>query len=421
MAKKDRSELHPYRLLPLGLLALVGLLLWRFCAPAPEQPPQETVELIIATDLHYLAPELTDHGSYFQGLIENADGKAVEYCEEIIDAFVSQVIAQAPDGIILSGDLTFNGAKQSHEALVQKLRQIRDAGIPVFVIPGNHDMDNSMAASFQGDGYTRVESVTPGAFSTLYQPFGYGSALSKDPHSLSYTAQLSPNLRLLMIDVNSVERPGQLAEGTLAWTEEQLAAAREAGMKVFSVSHQNLLQHNPGFAAGFVMGGNDRLLDLLEKYGVLCHFSGHMHLQHIAQSANGLHEVATSSLLVSPLQYGVLRLEGTTGQYRTAQVEVSADIGAYAKAFFWDTAYRQARRALGDLPGADSMAAYFADINAAYFSGRMDTAEYDTEPLKKWEEQDAFLSLYLQSIAGDAGKDHTTLTFDLSGGPHGPF
>lgn len=67
------------------------------------------------------------------------------------------------------------------------------------------------------------------------------------------------------------------------------------------------------------------------------------------------------------------------------------------------------------------MAAYFADINAAYFSGRMDTAEYDTEPLKKWEEQDAFLSLYLQSMAGDAGKDHTTLTFDLSGGPHGPF
>lgn len=102
-------------------------------------------------------------------------------------------------------------------------------------------------------------------------------------------------------------------------------------------------------------------------------------------------------------------------------MEVSADTGAYAKAFFWDTAYRQARRALGELPGADGMAAYFADINAAYFSGRMDTAEYDTEPLKKWEEQDAFLSLYLQSMAGDAGKDHTTLTFDLSGGPHGPF
>lgn len=416
MVKKERSGLRPRRLLVIGALALTGLLLWRLCAPASEQPLGETVELVIASDLHYIAPALTDHGSYFQGLIENADGKAVEYCEEITEAFVAQVIARKPDGLILSGDLTFNGARQSHEALAQKLQQVCDAGIPVFVLPGNHDIDNSMAASFQEDGYTRVESVTSGAFSALYQSFGCGSALSEDPHSLSYTARLSPDLLLLMIDVNAAERPGQLTEGTLDWVEEQLETAREAGMRVLSVSHQNLLQHNPGFAAGFVMGGSSRLLELLERYGVLCHFSGHMHLQHIAQSANGLHEVASGSLLVSPLQYGVLHLEGTTGQYRTAQVEVSAEIGAYAKDFFWDTAYRQARRALGEVPNADGMAAYFADLNSAYFAGRMDRVEYDTDQLKKWEEQDAFLSLYLQSMAGDAGKDHTALTFDLPGG-----
>lgn len=418
MVKKERSGLRPRRLLIIGALALAALLLWRLFAPAPasEQPLGETVELVIASDLHYIAPALTDHGSYFQGLIENADGKAVEYCEEITDAFVAQVIARKPDGLILSGDLTFNGARQSHEALAQKLQQVCDAGIPVFVLPGNHDIENSMAASFQEDGYTRVESVTSGEFSALYQSFGYGSALSEDTHSLSYTARLSPDLLLLMIDVNAAERPGQLAEGTLAWVEEQLETAREAGMRVLSVSHQNLLQHNPGFAAGFVMGGSSRLLELLERYGVLCHFSGHMHLQHITQSTNGLHEVASGSLLVSPLQYGVLHLEGTTGQYRTAQVEVPAEIGAYAKDFFWDTAYRQARRALGEIPGADGMAAYFADLNSAYFAGRMDTAEYDTEPLKKWEAQDTFLSLYLKSISGDAGKDHTALTFDLPGG-----
>lgn len=414
MVKKDRSGLRPHILFTLGALALAGVLLWRLRAPAPELPPQETVELVIASDLHYIAPALTDHGVYFQGLIENADGKAVEYCEEITDAFVAQVIARKPDGLILSGDLTFNGAKQSHEALTQKLQQVCDAGIPVFVLPGNHDIDNSMAASFQGDGYTRVESVTSGEFSALYQPFGYGSALSRDSHSLSYTAQLSPELRLLMIDVNATELPGQLTKGTLDWVEEQLEAAGQEGMRVLSVSHQNLLQHNPGFAAGFIMGGNGRLLELLERYGALCHFSGHMHLQHITHSENGLYEIASGSLLVSPLQYGVLRLEGTTGQYRTAQVEVSADIGAYAKDFFWDTACRQARRTLGELPGADGMAACFADLNAAYFSGRMDTVEYDTDQLELWKEQNTFLSLYLQSISGDVGKDHTSLTFDLS-------
>ena len=40
---------------------------------------RETAEagyrVITATDLHYLAPELTDHGECFWRVMENADGK----------------------------------------------------------------------------------------------------------------------------------------------------------------------------------------------------------------------------------------------------------------------------------------------------------------------------------------------------------
>lgn len=394
------------RLIALGVLVLPAVLLWRVHIPAEETGPQETVELVFATDLHYLAPELTDHGSYFQAMVERSDGKAMEYCEEITNAFVAQVIEQAPDGLILSGDLTFNGEKRSHEVLAEKLWQIRDAGIPVFVVPGNHDMENPIAASFQGNSYTLTDSVTPLQFSEIYREFGYGAAAARDEHSLSYTVQLSPTLCLLMVDVNGTEYPGGIPEETLDWIGQQLAAAQRQGMRVISVSHQNLLQHNPIFASGFVMAGNDRLLEMFEQYNVLCHFSGHMHIQHIAQSANGLPEIVTSSLMVTPLQYGVLRLEGTAGQYQTKQVESSTEIAEYAKALFWDTAYRQAQTALGDGPDTPGMAAYFADTNTAYFAGRMDTIEYDTDQLKQWEKQISFLSLYLQSMADDVGKNY---------------
>ena len=80
--------------------------------------PVDHLSLMIATDLHYLAPELTDHGPYFQKVIQGADGKMTHYAEEIFDAFVQQTILEAPDALILSGDLTFNGEAISHQNLL---------------------------------------------------------------------------------------------------------------------------------------------------------------------------------------------------------------------------------------------------------------------------------------------------------------
>ena len=119
--------------------------------------------LFTATDLHYIAPTLTDNGALFTDLIEQGDGKAMAYSDALIEAFVAQVISEKPDALILSGDLTFNGARESHEALSLRLARVRDAGIPVFVLPGNHDLNSSSAARFEGDGYTRVDGVTGSA------------------------------------------------------------------------------------------------------------------------------------------------------------------------------------------------------------------------------------------------------------------
>ena len=39
---------------------------------------------------------------------------------EITDAFIEEVIKRQLDGLILSGDLTFNGEKKSHGELAMK-------------------------------------------------------------------------------------------------------------------------------------------------------------------------------------------------------------------------------------------------------------------------------------------------------------
>lgn len=56
-------------------------------------------------------------------------------------------------------------------------------GIQVVVIPGNHDINNRNAASFDGRSRQMAEAVSANEFAEIYNDFGYDEALSRDPAS----------------------------------------------------------------------------------------------------------------------------------------------------------------------------------------------------------------------------------------------
>ena len=383
-------------------------------------PLDEGIKLAIATDLHYLTPQLYDNGALYTQMIENADGKTMKYIEELTEAFVCQIIESAPDALILSGDLSFNGERNSHIMLAEKLRRVEEAGIPVLVIPGNHDLDSAKASAFSGDSYYGVDSVNKREFEEIYADLGFREALSRDRDSLSYIAEVTPELRVLMVDVNTQDEPGFLDESTLNWIDGQLRLATEAGAKVVAVSHQNLFQHNSLFRGGFVIGNGRLLGALFEKYGVICNLSGHMHVQHISQIESGLTEIATSSLAVTPNQYGLLYLSENQAYYCTEAVDVdawAAELGLdnpellnfreYAANFFWDSSYRKAMARLGQGRGADALARAYSDINLAYFAGRMDTVNCGADTLTRWKNRDKFTYEYIRSMCADRGMNFT--------------
>ena len=84
-------------------------------------------------------PPIVEKGEVFAKVYLSGDGKQMNYMSEIPDAFIEDVIKEQPDGFILSGDLTFNGEKKSHDDLAEKLKKVEKSGVPVMVIPGNHD------------------------------------------------------------------------------------------------------------------------------------------------------------------------------------------------------------------------------------------------------------------------------------------
>ena len=393
-------------------------------APPRDPGPVEGITLMTATDLHYLSPSLTDHGPYFQSTVENADGKMTAYSGELLEAFVRQAAEEAPGALILSGDLTFNGEAQSHRELAAKLRQVEEAGIPVLVMPGNHDLENPMAVSFEGEGIWITESVTGEEFAEIYGAFGYEEALSRDRASLSYTYELAPNLRVLMVDANTGDYPGSAAPRTLSWVKSQLRDAARDGAWVVAVCHQNLLQHSSLFSGGYRLGNAGELLALFEEAPVICCLSGHIHIQHIAQSGGALREIVTSALAVSPNQYGLLELAGGDASYRTRPVDVAAwaageglrdetllEFSQTSRQFFWDTSRRQGAAEAGTGEEAQAMAAFFADVNTAYFAGRTDAVPWDEGLYQAWRERDNFIPYYLESIAADGFRDQTAAAF----------
>lgn len=406
------------------LLAVAALLLVLAVAGVLGYQNRPT-KILVATDIHYLSPALNDHGACFEKTILNGDGKALAYIDELTDAFVEQVIREKPAALILSGDLTLNGEKQSHLDLAQKLRSITDCGIPVLALPGNHDLNSGYAVRFTGKTYEPVENLKPAQFDEVYAEFGYNGASARDEASRSYVFPLSDELRVLMVDVNTIGNEGVLKPETLDWVKTQLEEARQAGARVLAVSHQNLMAHSESISAGFVMGGAEELLALYEEYDVICNLSGHIHMQHTAKSESGFFEAATGSLAVSPNQYARLTLRPHRLDYQTVPVDVSGwaekqgstdenllDFSAYSADFFCQVNRGKVIGWLQKEENAEEMADFFAQINLDYFQGRPNLYDREDPMFDVWQQSGAFYGDYVESMRREPAVNHNRATIE---------
>ena len=405
------------------IFCLVLVLLLSGCAGAEKS--EDELELITATDLHYLAPTLTDQGEFYTQMLAAADGKVTHYCEELAEAFLAEVKAQKPDALILTGDLSFNGAVESHKALAEKLTAVEAAGVPVYVLPGNHDVYNHYAAGFQGDNYYLVEPATAADFAAIYGDFGFDEAIARDEDSISYVAQLGKKTRLLMLDTNTLEKPCSLSKDTLAWIEEQLAAAQADGQRVIAAGHQNLYKHTV-FNFGYVISQGETLAALLRQYGAEVFLSGHLHTQHI-MTQEGLTEIISSSLAVTPCQYGILHLEKGEYRYETRTVDVGAwaksqgladetllNFADYAREYF-DQCTRSKIGQQTDFAGfgqeqKEAMLDYACLVNRGYFSGDLREAalaDPDGSLQQLWDNSGTRMGAYFATFREELGLDYT--------------
>jgi 3',5'-cyclic AMP phosphodiesterase CpdA len=283
------------------------------------------MKIAVMSDIHYLDATLLKNdaaaGAAFQTYL-NYDPKLIEFSGPILTKAISQIVAARPDILLIPGDLTKDGEKVSHETMAKLLKHISDHGIKVFVIPGNHDINNPEAVAYDGNNMSPTPTISADDFANIYGGFGYKNAISRDENSLSYVCQPFNKVWILGIDDCKYYLNGTLAtvsgvikEGTMEWILDRLAEAKKKNITVFAMMHHGIIEHYAGqetLDPGYVTDNWETNADALINAGLRVMFTGHYHANDIAMRAIGknvLFDIETGSLVTPPSPFRIISMD----------------------------------------------------------------------------------------------------------------
>lgn len=435
-----------------ALLALV-LLAWGLTAAVP-QPAQAAKTLTssrtptfwVLSDDHFIAPALHDNRTAFREIQQSAAGKDMKYQPVAIRALVHEALTARPrpTAVILTGDVTLNGAKASAESLAKRLAPLQKAGIHVLAIPGNHDIYDGWARKYQGKQQLKVEQISPTDWRNIFSD-GYHNETSEDADSLSYTVNFNRDYQLIMLDSNiytiqpSNRNPntgGELKPATMSWLRSRLAAGQKAGRTSLVFMHHNLYSHNAMVNHGYVLNNAPALRKLLTTYHVPVVFSGHIHAQDIKSGSQPGEpvEIVNGAFSISPGGYGVVQLSPTKLTYDRKAVNVLPVLSSkqrqnpdlrhyqsYLKRLFLQNGEALALNSLyGKKLSSQKQAAgvkFLGQLNWRFFSGQdalsnAQAAKLRNTPGYQVDNQFPSLHRYMQSIMQDKDRNdlHQVIT-----------
>lgn len=287
--------------------------------------------IVVISDTHLLGPALVTPGSAIDQA-DAGDTKMMAMSDDIMAALTDSVINIKPRLVLITGDLTYNGERASHERMAQYLDRMASHGIQPLVIPGNHDCNNPYAQRFDGDKTLPAATVTRDEFAQIYGNYGYGEKSKRDPASLSYCCEPVKGLVIIGIDSNMDEantltargdsantyyNGGRIKPETLQWVIDQATKARKQGKNVIAMMHHHLVPHfdqQDRLLANYIVQDHDNIARQLMQAGIHTVFTGHLHVTDAATLYNNEHtdsivEIATGSAICYPFALRVCAID----------------------------------------------------------------------------------------------------------------
>lgn len=286
--------------------------------------------IVIISDTHLLAPELVTPGAAIDR-VDAGESKMMAMSDDIMATIADSIISIKPSIVLITGDLTHNGERASHERMAQHLQRMASHGIRTLVIPGNHDCNNPYARRFDGDKTLPAATVTREEFASIYRDYGYGPDSRRDPASLSYCCEPVKGIVVIGIDSNMDEHNtltsrgdstdtyyngGRIKPETLQWVIQQAQSARGQGKQVIAMLHHHLVQHfdkEDQLLGNYIVQNHNDIAAQLMQAGIHTVFTGHLHVtdavaMHDAATGDSLVEIATGSAICYPFALRVAQL-----------------------------------------------------------------------------------------------------------------
>lgn len=349
--------------------ALATLPLSAHAADEVAARPADGLTIGVMSDPHYFPAEYQgtraeDYQSQISG-----DLRLMGENEALTEAAVDQMIADDESGehplpsvLLVTGDLSSEGEQTSHEGFAEQMTRLQEAGVTVLVIPGNHDLYNDSAMTFQDDTQVRDNGTgelytTEAEFRDIYASMGYDeeatkAAVDDNPiesieyyrpvedgqiadcqGGLSYVARLEGGVALVMIDTevyttdfngNSVAAGsggGMMSDALRDWVKSEAAELTSEGYTIVAGVHHPVLDHQTTAETEFVTdrvdvqsgeGGTAKdnanvIATELADAGIHYVFSGHMHENDVASyttaAGNVIYDMETGGLCAYPSPY----------------------------------------------------------------------------------------------------------------------
>lgn len=349
--------------------ALATLPLSAHAADEVAARPVDGLTIGVMSDPHYFPAEYQgtraeDYQSQISG-----DLRLMGENEALTEAAVDQMIADDESGehplpsvLLVTGDLSSEGEQTSHEGFAEQMTRLQEAGVTVLVIPGNHDLYNDSAMTFQDDTQVRDNGTgelytTEAEFRDIYASMGYDeeatkAAVDDNPiesieyyrpvedgqiadcqGGLSYVARLEGGVALVMIDTevyttdfngNSVaagSSGGMMSDALRDWVKSEAAKLASEGYTIVAGAHHPVLDHQTTAETEFVTdrvdvqsgeGGTAKdnsnvIATELADAGIHYVFSGHMHENDVASyttaAGNVIYDMETGGLCAYPSPY----------------------------------------------------------------------------------------------------------------------
>lgn len=431
-------------------IVIIAVLIFIFLIAAAYLNPQEvpminideSIKMHIVADPHYMSEKMTEDSETFISYLDTVD-RMMKYTGVFLDIIEDEVKKNQPDIVVFPGDLTNNGSKVNHLEFEKRLERIKSSGAKVYVIPGNHDLNNEKALFFMDNKIHKTEGITGDEFAKIYSDYGYDEAVSRDEKTLSYLAKPYKNLWLLMLDTTK-EHPepgGYINRDTLNWIVSCSDMAKEENAEIVVVMHHNLLDHSDIIWEDYTVDNNTSVVNAFHESGIQVVLSGHIHIQDIkshksVETGNIIYDIATSSLPVFTHQYGQLLYSPSRGyDYETIKLNVEKyalennledenllSFNEYSEKFFIDNLCRKHKESIKLLELSKEQKkevfSTVAEMNKKYFSGHRNEALkqlIESEGYKIVEGLDeCFIQEYIMGMIKDENADNNKLHIPIN-------